>query len=57
MAQLPIDLAETPAGTDVQGMRHWVQELFLSRGLMLIGHKRKLRPVSPVRTLHCQLEQ
>ena len=30
MAQLPIDLAETPAGTDVQGMRHWVQELFLS---------------------------
>ncbi|KIW58148.1 hypothetical protein PV05_02695 [Exophiala xenobiotica] len=30
MAQLPIDLAETPAGTDVHGMRRWVQELFLS---------------------------
>ncbi|KAK5233018.1 hypothetical protein LTR47_005882 [Exophiala xenobiotica] len=48
MAQLPIDLAETPAGTDIQGMRRWVQELFTSEAYAKEKARFKVRRRRPV---------
>jgi acetyl esterase/lipase len=48
MAQLPIDLAETPAGTDIQGMRRWVQELFTSDAYAKEKARFKVRRRRPV---------
>ena len=33
MARLPINFAEIPSGTDVQGMRRWINEVFLGEPL------------------------
>lgn len=32
MAQLPVDLAGMPDGTDVEAMRRWVRDVFQSEG-------------------------
>ncbi|KAK5545084.1 hypothetical protein LTR46_004808 [Exophiala xenobiotica] len=48
MAQLPIDLAETPAGTDIPGMRRWVQELFTSEVYAKEKARFKVRRRRPV---------
>lgn len=39
MAKLPIDFASVPSGTDVQGMRRWIKEVYLDPVLIEARNK------------------
>jgi hypothetical protein len=53
IAKLPIDLASVPSGLDVQGMRHWIDNVYLASPLAetrkIVNFPRR-RPEVPVAT-------
>lgn len=51
MAKLPVNFAEVPSGTDVQGMRRWIDNVFLQGPLAECRERcdvRRRRPTVPV---------
>lgn len=47
MAKLPIDFASVPSGTDVQGMRRWIKEVYLDPVLIEARNKCKFNRRRP----------